>query len=92
LTPTGGLSIAGAPQSAMPQLPAKNLRDVFPALARPTPSPMHLPPRAGFDELRGPITGITEPAAPRGRMVRRLALAVAVALAIVAALALVRPG
>jgi serine/threonine-protein kinase len=91
LTPASGLTVAGTPQAGM-QLPAKNLREVFPALARPTPSPMQVPPRAGFDEPPTPITGLGELRPRRGRPVRWLAIAFAIALAVAAALAIVRYG
>jgi serine/threonine protein kinase len=77
-----------APPATTPAVPSKNLREAYPTIHRPAPSPMR-PPRA-FDE-RASSTVTTLPfdmahTVQRDAMVRRLALAIGIAIALLAVL------
>jgi hypothetical protein len=78
----------GTPQIEVPQLPSRNLREAYPAIHRPLPSPMR--PSSAFDDRRASSEGIGEVfdmsrVVRRDAIVRRVAVVLGLVVAIIVA-------
>jgi serine/threonine-protein kinase len=84
VAPRIGTPATGVPHVAGPAIPSTNLREAYPAIARPAPSPMR-PVPAPFDD-RAAASVAVAPLAPydtaQAALVRRIAMAVGVGIAV----------